>query len=97
MKATLRKQQTSGPIRARAENLHNRTVEAYISFDAADVARILRIKQSKAYELLRSPVESGGIPTFRVGKLLRVRPADLDQWMAMGGTQQGTNWVTSTQ
>jgi len=43
----------------------------------ADVARRLRISSRVAYELL----QGGQIPSFRVGRSIRVKPEDLDAYI----------------
>jgi len=42
-----------------------------------DVAKILQISKAKAYTLLKE----GGIPTIRIGGLVRVRREDLEQYI----------------
>jgi excisionase family DNA binding protein len=45
---------------------------------AGDVARLLSVSRAEAYRLL----QSGAIPTVRLGRLVRVDPADLQQFIA---------------
>ncbi len=42
-----------------------------------EVAQVLRIARSRAYEL----VGSGEIPSVRIGRSLRVRRRELDRWL----------------
>lgn len=42
-----------------------------------EVAQVLRIARSRAYEL----VGSGEIPSVRIGRSLRVSRRELDQWL----------------
>lgn len=42
-----------------------------------EVAKILDIGKSKAYEI----VTSIGFPVVKIGRLIRVRRSDLDQWI----------------
>ncbi len=43
-----------------------------------DVARILNISRSLAYQLL----QRGEIPTVRLGRTVRIRPKDLEEFIA---------------
>jgi excisionase family DNA binding protein len=43
----------------------------------SDVARVLNISRSFSYHLL----QTGAIPTVRLGKAYRVRPQDLDAYI----------------
>ena len=42
-----------------------------------EVAQILRIARSRAYEL----VAGGEIPSVRIGRSVRVKRAELDRWL----------------
>ena len=42
-----------------------------------DVAKILNVSRAQAYILMRK----GEIPTVRIGRTVRVRPADLDAFI----------------
>lgn len=44
---------------------------------AQDVARVLNISRSLAYRLL----DTGQIPTVRIGKAVRVKPQDLEEFI----------------
>jgi excisionase family DNA binding protein len=46
---------------------------------AADVAERLQIPVFSVYEIAKKP---GGLPALRIGKRLRFRLADLEQWEA---------------
>ena len=53
---------------------------------AADVAQILNISMGLAYRLM----QSGELPSVRLGRSVRVRPADLEKFIAnktRGGTK----------
>ena len=43
----------------------------------ADIAKILNICLSKAYQLM----QTGEIPTIRINRSVRVRPSDLDEYI----------------
>ena len=47
-----------------------------------DVAKILNISRSFAFQLMRQ----GGIPTVKLGRSVRVRKADLDQFISENTT-----------
>ena len=52
----------------------------------AEVARLLNISESHAYRL----IHSGDLPSVRMGRSLRVKPADLEEYISnktQGGTQ----------
>jgi excisionase family DNA binding protein len=42
-----------------------------------EVAEVLRLSRSTAYHL----IEAGELPSVRIGRLRRVRKADLERWM----------------
>jgi excisionase family DNA binding protein len=42
-----------------------------------EVAKVLRIARSRAYEL----VAEGEIPSLRIGRSVRVSRSDLDRWL----------------
>jgi excisionase family DNA binding protein len=42
-----------------------------------EVARVIRVARSRAYEL----VESGEIPSIRIGRSVRVNRRELDKWL----------------
>ena len=46
--------------------------------DIPEVAKVLNIPKSRAYELSR---QQDGFPTVRIGKYIRVHPSVLDQWV----------------
>ncbi len=46
--------------------------------DISEVAKLLNIPKSRAYELSR---QQDGFPTVRIGKYIRVHPSVLDQWV----------------
>ena len=46
-------------------------------YTVAEVQEILRIGKSRAYQL----VQSGEIPSVRIGRLLRVRADDLERYL----------------
>lgn len=46
--------------------------------DIAEVAKLLNIPKSRAYELSR---RQDGFPTVRIGKYIRVNPSVLEQWV----------------
>lgn len=48
-----------------------------ILLTAQDIARILQISKSMAYHLL----QTGQIRTVKIGRTVRVRPADLDHFI----------------
>ncbi len=43
----------------------------------AEVARIIRVARSRAYEL----VAEGEIPSIRIGRSVRVNRRELDEWL----------------
>jgi excisionase family DNA binding protein len=51
-----------------------------------DIAEILNISRSFAYQLL----QSGAIPVVRLGKACRVRPQDLDEYIERNLYRQGS-------
>jgi len=53
---------------------------------ADDVAAILNVSRSFAYQLL----QSGAIPVVRLGKACRVRPQDLDEYIERNLSRQGS-------
>ena len=46
--------------------------------DIPEVAKVLNIPKSRAYELSR---QQDGFPTVRIGKYIRVHPSVLEQWV----------------
>lgn len=46
--------------------------------DIPEVAKVLNIPKSRAYELSR---QLDGFPTVRIGKYIRVNPSVLEQWV----------------
>jgi len=46
--------------------------------DIPEVAKLLNIPKSRAYELSR---QQDGFPTVRIGKYIRVNPSVLEQWV----------------
>jgi excisionase family DNA binding protein len=51
-----------------------------------DVARILNISRGLAYQL----IQRGEIPAVRIGRAVRVRPADLDAFITRNLSVTGT-------
>ena len=54
----------------------------------AEVAEILSVPTARAYELCRS----GMIPVVRIGRQMRVRPSQLDEWLEAGGKPLPGGW-----
>ena len=52
-----------------------------------EVARILKVSSSRAYELART----GRIPVVRLGRTVRVDPDQLSEWLARGGSALESN------
>ena len=52
----------------------------------AEVADILQVSRAKAYQLM----QQGEIPTVRIGKLVRVRRADLERYIHENGKQKAS-------
>lgn len=52
-----------------------------------EVAGVLRIARSRAYEL----VADGEIPSIRIGRSVRVNRGELDRWLE-GRRQPGARW-----
>jgi excisionase family DNA binding protein len=52
-----------------------------------EVAEVLRIARSRAYEL----VDSGEIPSIRIGRSVRVSRRELDRWLKEQ-RQPSTRW-----
>ncbi|MBA2712667.1 MAG: helix-turn-helix domain-containing protein [Rubrobacteraceae bacterium] len=52
-----------------------------------EVAQVLRIARSRAYEL----VGEGGIPSVRIGRSVRVSRKELDRWLEEQ-RQPSTRW-----
>jgi excisionase family DNA binding protein len=59
--------------------------------DMETVANILGIPLQSAYSLARR----GVIPAVRVGRLWRVEPRRLQEWIAAGGQALGDGWRES--
>ncbi len=49
-----------------------------------DLARIMQISRAQAYRIMQDPQ----LPVIRIGKLVRVRPADLERFLAAHTQQQ---------
>ena len=58
----------------------------------SEVAQILRISPSFAYQLMRE----GILPTVRIGAAVRVRPQDLEAFIQNNVTGQEVHQLTST-
>lgn len=58
--------------------------------NARDVARVLQISISFAYQLMRT----GQIPTVRLGRAVRVRPQDLNKYVSSRVDNQGNSPIT---
>ena len=58
-------------------NQNNNNHDQYSLLRAREVARILNIGLSKAYQLM----QTGEIPTIRINRSVRVRPSDLDEYI----------------
>ena len=56
----------------------DRSVQTKDLLDIPEVAKLLNIPQSRAYELSR---RQDGFPTVRIGKYIRVNPSVLEQWV----------------
>lgn len=56
---------------------HETLIRQFALLKAADVAGILRISRSLAYQLMKS----GAIPTVRISRSVRVRANDLDEYI----------------
>ena len=56
---------------------HTTTTQLDNLLTGGDVARILKISRSYAYRLMRR----GEMPVVRLGRSVRVRPIDLDQFI----------------
>lgn len=41
------------------------------------IAKLLNISRSKAYSLIKDPT----FPTIRIGKCIRIRKSDLENWL----------------
>jgi excisionase family DNA binding protein len=54
-----------------------------VAYDIGDVAEILKCSERKVWDL----IADGHLRPFNVGRLVRVSRADLDAFMAHGGTQ----------
>ena len=52
-----------------------------------EVARIIRVARSRAYEL----VADGDIPSIRIGRSVRVSRRELDRWLEEQG-QPNARW-----
>jgi excisionase family DNA binding protein len=46
---------------------------------ADDIARVLNISRSMAYQL----IQRGEIPSVRIGRVVRVRPRDLEEFIML--------------
>ena len=55
---------------------------------ADDVARILNISRSFAYQLMCR----GEIPVVRLGRATRVRPSDLDRFISANVSSDDSHW-----
>jgi excisionase family DNA binding protein len=67
------------------------TLTTTILLKGDDVAQILQVSRSFAYQLMRR----GDLPTVRLGHAVRVRPADLDAFIAASITGNSTSWATT--
>lgn len=48
---------------------------------AQQISEFLGISRKTVYELLKVPVEQGGIPHYEIGHSKRVEKADFKQWI----------------
>ena len=58
--------------------IHNQTISSTRLLKAQDVAAILNVSRSFAYALM----QSGQLPSVRLGRSIRVRPTDLDDYIS---------------
>ena len=56
----------------------DRSAQTQDLLDIPEVAKLLNIPQSRAYELSR---RQDGFPTVRIGKYIRVNPSALELWV----------------
>ena len=59
-------------------------IDAQTLLTGSDVARILKVSRSFAYILMRR----GEIPTVRMGSAVRVRPENLEEYIAKNVTRR---------
>jgi excisionase family DNA binding protein len=57
---------------------HNQTITSARLLKAQDVAAILNVSRSFAYALM----QSGQLPSVRLGRSIRVRPSDLEEYIS---------------
>jgi excisionase family DNA binding protein len=57
---------------------HNQTISSGRLLKAQDVAAILNVSRSFAYALM----QSGQLPSVRLGRSIRVRPSDLEDYIS---------------
>lgn len=51
-------------------------------YTVQEIADLLEIGKTKAYELVNTPAKLGGIPSKRLGpKTIRVRRVDFERWL----------------
>jgi excisionase family DNA binding protein len=60
---------------ARAKDLENRKFNEYLKIE--DISAYLNVKTKTLYAM----VESGNIPHYRIGRLIRFKRNDVDLWM----------------
>jgi excisionase family DNA binding protein len=48
---------------------------------AEEISQFLGLSKNKVYELMKIKPESGGIPTLRIGRNVRVLKTDLIEWL----------------
>lgn len=51
------------------------------SYTVKEVAKMLNVSVSTIYEFARRAPDAGGIPSWKVGRLVRIRESDLKTWM----------------
>ena len=54
----------------------------------AEAARLLDVRVGRVYEMARH----GLLPVVRLGRQVRVHPAQLDAWMESGGKALASGW-----
>ncbi|KAA9012403.1 helix-turn-helix domain-containing protein [Niallia endozanthoxylica] len=53
-----------------------------------EVARVLNIKEDRAYKLIRA----GNLPSVRIGRLVRVDESKLQKWIESGGYSEKSQY-----
>ena len=57
------------------------------TYTVKEVASILGVSYSTAYDLTRRSLEAGGIPAYKFGGSIRIKESDLKRWI----DEQSTN------